>query len=335
MLELLRELCELDGTSGDEGAVRECIIKHIDGFCDWHIDPLGSIIAFKKGKKRPAKRIMLDAHTDEVGLIITSVTPDGFLKFHTVGGIYTEVLLSRRVKIGNIYGVIGCKPIHLAKGDAAKKLPEVDQLYIDIGVSSADEALELISLGDRAVMESEWCECGDKIKIKALDDRIGCAVLITLLREESEYDFYATFTVQEEVGTRGAKAAAFSVDPECCIVLEGTTAADIADVDETHRVCRLGKGAAISFMDKGTVYDRDYYNAALNSGILCQVKASVSGGNNSASIHQSRGGVRTLTISVPCRYIHSASSVADKRDIHSALELARYMLNGICSGQIK
>lgn len=335
MLDILRELCGIDGTSGDEGAVRDRIIKYIDGFCDWKIDPLGSIIAFKKGKKRPEKRVMLDAHTDEVGLIISSVTADGFLKFRTVGGIDTAVLLSRRVKIGDIYGVIGCKPIHLTKGDAAKKLPEIEQLYIDIGAESEDEALKLIALGDRAVMESEWCECGDKIKMKALDDRVGCAVLVTLLREESEYDFYATFTVQEEVGTRGAKAAAFSVDPESCIVLEGTTAADIADVDPSRRVCTLGKGAAVSFMDNGTVYDRAYYNAALNSGIPCQTKAAVSGGNNSAAVHQSRGGVRTLAISVPCRYIHSASSVADKRDIDSALALARYMLNGICSGQIE
>lgn len=335
MLELLRELCEIDGTSGDEGLVRECIIKYIDGFCDWKIDPLGSIIAFKKGKNRPEKRVMLDAHTDEVGLIISSVTSDGFLRFKTVGGFDTAVLLSRRVKIKNIYGVIGCKPIHLIKDDSAKKLPSVDQLYIDIGAKSKEEALKMVSLGDRAVIESEWIECGEKIKIKALDDRVGCAVLITLLREESEYDFYATFTVQEEVGTRGAKAAAFSVEPESCIVLEGTTAADIADVESSKRVCVLGKGAAVSFMDNGTVYDREYYNAALESGILCQTKAWVSGGNNSASIHQSRDGVRTLAISVPCRYIHSASSVADKRDIASALELARYMLNGICSGQIK
>lgn len=334
MIDLLRELCEIDGTSGDEKSVRDCIIKYIDGFCDWQVDPLGSIIAFKKGRKTPVKRVMLDAHTDEVGLIIASITAEGFLKFKVVGGIETETLISRRVKIGDIYGVIGCKPIHLSKDDT-KKLPDKGSLYIDIGANAYNQAAELVSIGDRAVIESEWCECGNKIKIKALDDRIGCAVLVSLLREDSEYDFYATFTVQEEVGTRGAKAAAFAVEPESCIVLEGTTAADIAGVDDAHKVCTLGNGAAVSFMDLGTVYDRNYYNAALNSGILCQTKSSVSGGNNSASIHQSRNGVRTLAISVPCRYIHSASSVADKRDIESAYKLAKYMLNGICSGEIE
>ena len=335
MLELIRELCEIDATSGDEGAVRERIISYIDGFCDWHIDPLGSIIAFKKGKKTPCKRIMLDAHTDEVGLIISSVTADGFLKFKTVGGIDPAVMLSRRVKLGERYGVIGCKPIHLARGDEAKKLPKADQLYIDIGAKNREDALSMVPLGSRAVIESEWVECGDKIKMKALDDRIGCAILITLLREESEYDFYATFTVQEEVGTRGARAAAFTVEPDACIVLEGTTAADIADVEESRRVCIQGKGVAVSFMDGGTVYDRAYYNAALGSGVLCQPKAAVAGGNNSAAIHLSRSGVRTIALSVPCRYIHSASSVADKRDIESAVSLARYMLGAIGSGEIE
>lgn len=335
MFNILRELCEIDGTSGDEARVRERIIDYIDGFCDWNIDALGNIIAFKKGKNRAKKRVLIDAHTDEVGLIISSVTADGFLKFHTVGGIDTAVLLSRRVKIGDVYGVVGCKPIHLAEKSETEKLPKINSLYIDIGAKSKEEALKMVSLGDRAVMESEWIDCADKIKMKALDDRIGCAILITLIREESEYDFCATFSVQEEVGTRGAKTAAFTVDPESCIVLEGTTAADIAGVEDSKRVCVLGKGAAISFMDNGTVYDRDYYNAALSSGIICQAKAAVSGGNNSGAIHLSRGGVRTIAISAPCRYIHSASSVADKRDIRACLDLARYMLNGICSGTIK
>lgn len=335
MLEILKSLCELDGTSGDEGAVRDKIISYIDGFCEWSVDALGNIIAFKKGKKTACKRLMLDAHTDEVGLIISSVTEDGFFKFHTVGGINTEVLTSRRVRIGKVVGVIGSKPIHLAKGDAAKKLPDADSLYIDIGAASKQEALALVKLGDRAVIESKWVETEEKIKMKALDDRIGCAILVTLLREESEYDFYASFSVQEEVGTRGAAVAAFTIEPEYALVLEGTTAADIAGVEEARRVCIEGKGAAVSFMDRATVYDRGLYDAAINSGVLCQPKMAVAGGNNSGAIHLSRGGVKTLAISVPCRYIHSASSVADKRDIDSALKLTKYMLNGICSGEIE
>lgn len=334
MLELLKQLCELDAVSGDEGAVRRFIISQIDGFCDWRIDNLGNIIALKKGKNKSAKKLMLDAHMDEVGLIITSVTEDGFLKFKTVGGIDTAALMFRRVKIGCINGVISGKPIHLISEDERKKLPQADSLFIDIGASSKEQVLEHISLGDRAVLCGDYEENGEYIVSKAIDDRVGCAVLIKLIKELDEYDFHASFSVQEEVGLRGAKVSAFAIDPESAIVIEATTAADISGVSEENRVCKLGKGAAVSFMDNATVYDRDYYNAALNSGVSCQIKCAVAGGNNSGTVHLSREGVRTLALSLPCRYIHSSSSVASKADCEALFELAKYMITGICSGKI-
>lgn len=334
MLELLEKLCTLDGVSGDEGAVRDFITAQIDGCCEYSVDPLGNIIAFKKGEKRPLKRVMLDAHMDEVGLIVTDITAEGLLKFSTVGGIDTSVLMLRRVRINGKAGVICAKPVHLSSSEERKKLPQPSALYIDIGASTREEALKTAHLGDRAVICGDFCVQGEKIISKALDDRIGCAVLITLLKNKAEYDFYAVFSVQEEVGLRGAAAAAYTVSPDAALVLEGTTAADIAGVEASKRVCTLGDGPAISFMDRSTVYDRKYYEAAINSGIHCQSKAAVAGGNNSGAIHTSRGGVRTLAISVPCRYIHSPTSVADKRDIENALLLAKYMLNGICSGEI-
>lgn len=334
MLELLKSLTCLDGTSGDEGAVRDFIISKIDGNCEWKIDPLGNILAFKKGKKRAVRRLLIDAHTDEVGLIITSVTADGFLKFKTVGGIDTAVLLSRQVRIGgSINGVIGSKPIHLTSGDEGKKLPKADSLYIDIGAQSREEALEYVSVGDRAVMCGEYHESGELICSKALDDRIGCAILIKLLCEESEYDFSASFSVQEEIGLRGARTAAYTIDPEAAIMLEATTAADISGVPDERSVCRLGSGAAVSFMDNATVYDRKFYNAALNSGIKCQPKCAVAGGNNSGVVHLSRSGVRSLAISVPCRYIHSATCVCNRNDIENSYQLAKFMLCSICSGE--
>lgn len=334
MLELLKSLTCLDGTSGDEDAVRDFIITKIDGNCEWKIDPLGNILAFKKGKKRAVKRLLIDAHTDEVGLIITSVTADGFLKFKTVGGIDTAVLLSRQVRIGgSINGVIGSKPIHLTSGDEGKKLPKADSLYIDIGAQSREEALEYVSVGDRAVMCGEYHESGELICSKALDDRIGCAILIKLLCEESEYDFSASFSVQEEIGLRGARTAAYTIDPEAAIMLEATTAADISGVPDERSVCRLGSGAAVSFMDNATVYDRKFYNAALNSGIKCQPKCAVAGGNNSGVVHLSRSGVRSLAISVPCRYIHSATCVCNRNDIENSYQLAKFMLCSICSGE--
>lgn len=336
MIDLLKKLCLLDGTSGDEDAVRDFVISQIDGFCDYKTDNLGNIICFKKGKNRPVKKVMIDAHMDEVGFIITSVTNDGFLKFKTVGGIEISALMFRKVKIGSkVNGVIGGKPIHLIKGDSRKKLPECDELYIDIGASSKQEALDMINIGDRAVMQSEFVIAGENVKAKAIDDRIGCAVLIELLKDESNFDFYASFSVQEEIGTRGAKTATYAINPDSALVLEATTAADIADVPNDKTVCALGKGATVSFMDRSTVYDKNYYNAALKSGIPCQPKSAVAGGNNSASVHLSREGVRTLAISLPCRYIHSASCVGNLKDMQSIKDLAKYMLNGICDGSIK
>lgn len=332
MLELLKELCSIDGTSGDEGSVREFIISKIDGFCDFKTDNLGNIIAFKKGKKTPSKKIMIDAHMDEVGLIITNITEQGFLKFITVGGIDTASLLFRKVMINGINGVISGKPVHLIGKDERKKLPSVDTLYIDIGVSSKEEALKFVTFGDRAVICGDYQTVGDKVISKALDDRVGCAVLIDLIRNDSEYDFYASFSVQEEVGLRGAKTSAFAIDPQYAIVLEGTTAADIAGVPESKSVCELGKGVAVSFMDGATVYDRELYKAALESNIMSQPKRAVAGGNNSGAVHLSREGVRTIALSVPCRYIHTESSVADVNDIKNLRLLAEYMLCFIGNG---
>lgn len=336
MVELLKQLCCLDATSGDEDAVRDFIVSQIDGFCEYRIDNLGNIICFKKGENRSCKKVMVDAHMDEVGLIITSATNDGFLKFKTVGGIDVSALLQRKVKIGGkINGVIGSRPIHLIEGDGRKKLPKEDSLYIDIGAKSKEEALTIVSLGDRAVLESEFVVSGDYVKAKAIDDRIGCAVIIKLLQSDAQYDFYASFSVQEEIGLRGAKTAAYSINPDSALMLEATTAADIAGVGQEKSVCNLGKGAVVSFMDRATVYDKNYYSSALQSGILCQPKRAVAGGNNSGSVHLSREGVRTLALSLPCRYIHSPSCVASLKDCESLSALAQYMLNGICGGSIK
>ena len=323
----LETLCTLDGASGDEGSVRDYILSQIEGFCEVRIDALGNIIAKKKGKKTPKNRIMLDAHMDEVGVIAKYVTDDGFIKFSTVGGINTECLLAQRVRFGSVRGVIGIKPTHLLSKDEQKKLPDADGLYIDIGAKDKAEALSLISLGDFGVFDSEYIKSGDIICSKAIDDRAGCAMLIKLLRSDAEYDFYATFTVQEEVGTRGAGCAAFSVEPDYCICLESTTASDIAGVDGENRVCLLGGGPVLSFMDRSTVYDREMFKTATECGVKWQPKTAVAGGNNGGAIQRSGRGVRTLAISIPCRYLHSASCVASLSDMENAYNLCVAMLS--------
>lgn len=335
MTELLKQLCLLDGISGDEGAVREFVISQIKDYCDYRVDNLGNIIAFKKGKNAPLKKVLVDAHLDEVGLIITHIEQNGFLRFKTMGGIDTSALMFRRVLINQkVTGVIGGKPVHLCDSEDRKKLPNADNLYIDIGVTTALQAKSLVSVGDSAVMCSDFTISGDKILTKALDDRVGCAVLIELLKQDAEYDFYASFSVQEEVGLRGAGVAAFTVEPDAAIVIDGTTAADVAGVAPAKQVCRQGEGAVVSFMDGATSYDREYYNAALSSGIKAQSKCAVAGGNNAGSIHLSRGGVRAVALSVPCRYIHTSGSVADINDVIAVRDLTRYMINQIAGNKI-
>lgn len=336
MLDLLKRLCLIDGTSGDEGNVRDLIINEIKDFCEYRVDNLGNIICFKKGKFAATKKVMLDAHTDEVGLIITSITEKGYLKFNTVGGIDTAALLFRKVKInGKVNGVIGGKPFHILSADDRKKAPKTNDLYIDIGVKTREEALSLVNLGDSAIVQSDFEVLGECVKSKALDDRVGCLILIELLKNFDEYDFYATFTVQEEVGLRGAKTSTFSVAPDFAIAIDSTTAADIAGVSTESRVCVQGKGAVVSFMDKSTVYDKAMYNTAMNSGITCQPKAFVSGGNNAGAIHLSGNGVRTMAISAPCRYIHTSNSIVNVKDIESMLALCEYMLKKLASGNIE
>ncbi len=330
MINLLSKLCTLNGASGSEAPVRNEIIREIDGHCEWKIDALGNIIAFKKGKKTPKKKILLDAHTDEVGVIATYITNDGLINFSTVGGINTECLLSRRVVFQNgTLGVIGQKPIHLLSKDEGKKLPELSSLYIDIGCDSKEEAEKYVCPGDTAVFDAPFNETDGFITAKAIDDRAGCAIIINLIKGEPEYDFYASFSVQEEVGLRGAATAAFGVAPDFAICLEATTASDIAGVEGAAKVCSVGMGPAISFMDNSTLYDRELFAAAKNCGVKCQVKTAVAGANNAGSIHKSREGVRAITISVPCRYIHSASCCAHIDDINGALQLAEKMISVI------
>ena len=336
MTDLLEKLTSIPAVSGNEEEIREFILKEVSPFAECRVDQNGNIICFKKGKKPALKKVMLDAHMDEVGLIASSYTSDGFIKFQTVGGIDTSVMLCRSVRFENgVKGVVGLKPVHLCSKEERKKMPDADSLYIDIGASDEQEAKELVSLGSTAVFESDFTKLSDNtIKARALDDRAGCAILIQLLKENAEYDFYGVFSVLEEVGARGARTAAYDIDPDAAIVLEATTAADLHGVEAENTVCKLGKGPAISFMDRATLYDRRLYNAANSSSVKHQVKAMVAGGNNAGAIHLTRSGIPTLAISIPCRYIHSPSCVANSIDINNALLLGKEILEEIASGRL-
>lgn len=333
MLDKIKELSLLCGTSGREDKIRDYIISEIDGKCNYSVDPLGSIIVFKKGRKTPKNKIMFDAHMDEVGIIITYINSDGTLKFGNVGGIDTKVILGRQFIFENgVIGVAGVKPVHLLKGEEKSKIPDSGNLYIDIGASSKEEAEKMVKIGDTAVFLSDFVEFGNhKIKGKALDDRVGCAILLDMINSQLEYDAYFSFSVQEEIGLRGAGCTAYSIEPDYAIVLETTTAADIIDVPDHKQVCKLGEGATVSFMDRSTVYSKQLFDTAFEvagkSGIKIQPKTLVAGGNNAGSIHKTRAGVKTITINTPCRYLHSPSCVCDTRDIHATRNLAEALLN--------
>ena len=340
MLKYLEKLCSYRAPSGGETCVSEYIKSVIAPKCESvETDNLGNLIAFKKGANRPKKTVQLDAHTDEVGVIITAINPDGTLNFATVGGINCESLVSKRFRFGDTVGVVATKPIHLLSGDEKGKLPDKSSLQIDIGAADKAEAEQYVRVGDLGTFDTDYSAFGDgRILSRALDDRLGCAVLMELIDEDLPYDAYFTFSVQEEVGCRGAKADTFAVNPDFAIVLEATTAADIVGMPETKQVCKLGEGAAVSFMDSGTLYEKALYDEAFKAGnelgIKVQPKAAPTGGNDAGAIHLTRDGVRTLAISVPCRYLHSAAGVIDEGDAECVLSLAREMYIRMASGEL-
>ena len=324
MLNHFEELCNLCAVSGDEGAVRDYVCRALEGnpTVSWQIDPLGNLLVEKKGAQRAPHHLMVSAHMDEVGLIVTHVQDGGLLEIAAVGGVDASVVIGRQFLVGrqHIPGIVGTKPVHLLSKEQRSQLPTFDGLVLDIGASSAEEARKLAPEGMCAYFCPYFRTLGDgRVCSKAIDDRAGCALLLGLLEQELPYDITAAFLVQEEIGLRGATAAAYTVAPEFALVLEATTAADIVGASGGERVCTLGGGPVISFMDRSTMYDKGMYQAAFAQcqaqGIPCQTKTRIAGGNDSGAIHVSRGGVRTLAVSLPCRYLHSPSCVADLADL--------------------
>lgn len=328
----LEQLSNLNGISGDEDAVRAFLIEQVRGHCSYTVDVMGNLICHKKGRQTPSKKLLLSAHMDEVGMIVTQVTEDGYLKFAAVGGVDRRVLPGRAVTLcrSGLEGVIGTKAMHQQSAEERGKSVPVGQLVIDIGAGSREEAERYVTAGDSVTFQSTFELFGDGfIKGKALDDRAGCMILVDLLKEEAAFDFTAAFVVQEEVGLRGAKTAAYTVNPDVAIVVETTTAADISGVGGEKRVCSLGRGAVVGFMDRSTIYPRFMYQKAFElaeqNSIPCQTKSMVAGGNDAGAIHTTRGGVPTLAVSFPCRYLHSATCVIQERDYESVRSLVRLL----------
>jgi tetrahedral aminopeptidase len=339
---ILQELSEAIGVSGKEEAVRKIILNAIDGHADdIRIDPLGSITAVKKAKGKSKMRVMLAAHMDEVGFMVTGADGDGSLRFTNIGGIDDRILPGLRVKVGDsqIPGVILWTPIHKNRDQNTKKL---DGLRIDIGASSKDEATGKAKAGDRIAFDSQYMEIGDKmLRGKSFDDRVGCSLLIDILQGRPyPVDVLAAFTVQEEIGLRGARVAGQSLKPDIAFALEGTTANDIpnpaADPDEDYDInptTRLGDGPALTVMDRSIIVDPRVLGflrqTADDNGIPYQLKTMLGGGTDAGSIHTTWGGVPSGVISVPCRYIHSPTAFMNRDDYDNTLKLIQAVLTTI------
>lgn len=342
LLKMLKELCEINSISGGEDNVRSYILDKIGGICECSISPLGNVIAEYKCGSAAESSLMISAHMDEVGMIVTSVNSDGTLGFDCVGGVNASVCAGRQVTVGNkLAGCVGLRAVHNLSGEEKEKAINFGSLYIDIGADDSEEALKYAPPGTPVYFLADYTVFGENggfIRSKALDDRIGCAIMIELILSHTiKYDCVFTFVVQEEIGLRGGRTAAYEVNPDYAIVLEATTAADIPLAEGEKICCRLGNGPVISYMDRSTSYDRSLYRLASElaeqNEIPWQTKTMIAGGNDSGAIHISRGGVRTAAISVPCRYLHSPSCVIKTEDLFDSFELAAALADSILSGK--
>ena len=337
----LKEFCDIPAPSGLEKEVRRKVIREIEGSgAEYRTDPNGNLIVFKKGKHSRAdgKKVLVAAHMDEVGFMVTHISDEGYIHFDTIGGIDRRVISGRRLRFckdGQI-GVVSSKAIHMQKKDERGVCEPVSEMLVDIGCPDRESASKLVQIGDCMVFDTSFEEFGEDrklIKSKALDDRFGCAVMVDLIRSDLEYDTYFAFDTCEEIGCDGAKEVCYEIQPDIAIVLESTTAGDIAGVPDEKCACKVFGGAVISHMDNGTIYDKELVALALETakenGIPCQLKNIVAGGNDARSFQTGAAGARVLAISAPTRYIHSASSVAAKDDLLSVGMLVKHVLERI------
>ncbi len=332
---LIEKLTNLNGISGDEGEVRSFIKKEIEKYADEiTVDTIGNLIALKKGDS--SKKVMLSAHMDEVGLIVSGINDKGYIQFKTVGGIDTRVIISKKVVIGEnkVKGIIGMKAIHLQKRSERDSVPEVKNLFIDIGAKDKKTAEKKVKLGDYIAFDTQFEMLSeDTFKAKAVDDRAGCAALIELIKLPVKYDTYFCFTTQEEVGLRGARVAAHRIMPDIALVLEATTCSDVYGAEEHEYVTSLAGGVVVTFMDRTTIVDKKFhkwlFEEAKEEHIPVQYKRMTSGGNDAGRIHITGTGVKTASLSVPCRYLHSPCGIASKKDIQAMYDLAKLFLDRI------
>jgi endoglucanase len=337
----LEQLSNAFGVSSVEGDVRKIIIEAAKPQADeWRVDPLGNLFVTRKARETGPDsplRVMVTAHMDEVGFMISKIQKNGRLKFNTVGSFDRRVLLGKTVVVGRnrLPGVIGLKPIHLLKRGQHDQVDDIDSMYIDIGATD-EKANGQVQAGDFATFATKFGRLGGQarhrrdrglVKGKAFDDRAGCAVLLELLKRDYPVELVAVFTVQEEIGLRGARVAAYAANPDLAFVLECTAADDLPQPDDKKNdgIPRLGDGPAITVMDRSFIADRRLVDllvgAAEAEGLPYQYKRPGIGGTDAGAVHLAREGVPTGAVSIPARYIHAPAAVLDLADFWHTVEL--------------
>ena len=328
---LLQAICESPGAPGFEFNIRNLIRKEIDGYADdISIDNMGNLIAFKKGKSE--KKVLIAAHMDEIAFIVTHIDDDGFIRFHVLGGFDPKTLTAQRVIIHgsqDIIGVMGCKPIHLMSAEERSKPLTLRDYFIDTGMTKA-EVEKIISVGDSITRERKMIEMGDCVNSKSIDNRVSVFILIETLKrlknKTPDFDTYAVFTVQEEVGLRGATAVASAINPDFSIALDTTIANDLPGFAPHESVTKLGKGAAIKILDGSVICDSRMISflksTAKKHGIPYQMEILPAGGTDTGAIQRfANGGSIAGAISIPTRYLHQVIEMAHKKDIAHCIEL--------------
>jgi endoglucanase len=331
--ENLEKLSNACGVTGRETEVRELMIRLMTPYADEIIvDRLENVIAIKKGKEKSPK-IMLAAHMDEVGLMVKTITKDGFLQFAKMGGIDDRILPAQKVTVfsrkGQFSGIIGSKPPHIQKEEERKKIISSDELFIDIGAENKEDVLTMgIAVGDPVGFDIQYVKLGKDVVVgKAFDNRAGCVTMIEALKlmEKTDFTIYAVGTVQEEVGLRGAGAAAFSIDPDLAIALDVTIAGDTPGVREFDTTVKMGKGPALTITDSGLITSgkilRWLIDSAEEEKIPFQIETGLMGSTDAAKISLSRQGIPCGNISMPVRYIHSPVGMMSLKDIESCAKL--------------
>ncbi len=335
--QLLERLSNASGVSGDEGEVRAIVLEQVKGSAnEVKVDALGTVFASHYGNGENRLRVMLAAHMDEIGFLITADDGDGLFQFGTVGGVDLRQVVGKPVLVGkeHIPGVIGARAIHLTTSEERKRVIPLETLRIDVGPGDAGKQ---VKPGDRAVFASRFAQIGPSLRGKALDDRLGVATLIELVKHAPEnIDLLAVFTCQEEVGGRGAKVAAYSLHPDLAIAVDSTPAYDLPAWDDSENTIyntRLGAGPAIYTMDRSTLSDprliKHFTHTAETHQIPYQFRQPGGGGTDAGAIHLQQGGIPSISVSVPGRYAHSAFGLARLADWENTLKLLYLALAGL------